>query len=84
MNPIVADATAELADLAYDLYAEALDDLRALRIVGLEVIDTFDQLSRSTGGFEGEALSLALCDYLANAPMRSREDFRLFIVGRDA
>jgi len=79
MSRIVADATAELADLAYDIYAEALGDLRAVRLVGLDVIDTVDQLARTAGGFEAEALSIALCDYLSNVPQRSRERFRDFV-----
>lgn len=84
MNPIVAEATAELADLAYDVYAEVLEDLRAVRVVGLDVIDTVDQMSKSTGGFEAAALSIALCDYLTNVPPRTREHFCQFVMSSEA
>lgn len=83
MNAIVANATAELADLAYEVYVEALDDLRSVHHVGLDLIESVERAALSTGGFESEALSYALCDYLADAPSRAREDFcRVISVGR--
>jgi hypothetical protein len=80
MNAIVAAATAELADLAYDVYAETLDDLRSIRAASLEILETVQHLADSTGGFEAAALTFALRDYLADLPPRSREHFCRIVV----
>jgi hypothetical protein len=84
MNAIVAAATAELADLAYDVYVETLEDLRTVRIGTVDLMEAVQQLADSTGGFEAEALSTALCDYIANVPQRSREQFCQLMAGAQA
>jgi hypothetical protein len=80
MSATVADPNAELATLAYDVYVEGLAQLRALR-ASLDAIEAVEHAALSAGGLEAEALSYALCDYLAGAPVRGREDFCRVVTG---
>ena len=75
MDANTAHHAADLANLAYDLYAEGLSQLRATKYVSLDVIETVERAALSAGGLEARALSCALCDYLAEAPARTRETF---------
>jgi hypothetical protein len=78
MNTIVAGAMSQLAELAYGVYVETLGNLRSRRLASVEVMELAD----STCGLESEALTMALCDYLVDAPQRPREVFHGVVAHR--